>query len=123
MNITTIKRADNPNMWRRVRRPDYYVSEKALLVTDVTKEDRFSGYTYTQIARQLMKANGELFYECYDVTGSEVPEEYEDFLDEETDDWCVFLVAYEDCLTAEFRNTGKDADLLFSFSFMHTILY
>ena len=123
MNITTIKRADNPDMWRQVRRPDYYVSEKALLVTDVTKEDRFSGYTFTQIARQLMKANGELFYECYDVTGSEVPKEYEDSLDEETDDWCVFLVAYEDCLTAEFRNTGKDADLLFSLSFMHTILH
>lgn len=123
MNITTIKRAENSDMWRQVRRPDYYVSSNALLVTDVTKEERFSGHTFTEIARQLMKANGELFYESYDVTGSEVPEEYESSLDEELDDWCVFLVSCEDCLMAEFRSTGRDADLLFSFSFMHTILH
>lgn len=123
MNITTIKRAENPDMWNQVRRPDYFVSSNALLVTDVTKEDRFSSHTFTEIARKLMKANGERFYDCYDVTGTEVPEEYEDSLDEETDDWCVFLVSYDDCLMAEFRNTGSDADLLFSFSFMHTILH
>lgn len=124
MEIMNIKKVNNENIWNQIRRFGAYTYSNGLIVVDVSREELSNPYgTFSAVVREILKANGELFPECYDILDPSLPDNYAESFDEETDEYQVFLVSQDDHKCVEFYTTGVYPDFLFCFDLGYRLPY